>query len=89
MHFLVYCNIHATSKKIKALHLACNISQFDEEVRGSVVVPSLCLDGLDHNASHWFALLPPLHNEILNLTHTDINILLTCEEVPNTLQYVH
>lgn len=73
----------------KQLHLACNISQFDEEIRRSVVVPSLCLDGLDHNASHWFALLPPLHDEILNLTHTYIYILLVCVEVGNTLQKVH
>lgn len=56
----------------KTFHLACNISQFDEEVRRSVVVPPLCLDGLDNNASNWFALLPPLHDEILNLTHRKV-----------------
>lgn len=56
----------------KAFHLARNISQFDEEIRWGVVVPSLCLDGLDNNASDRFALLPPLHDEILNLTHRQV-----------------
>lgn len=49
-------------------HLACDIAEFNEEVGRGVVVSSLGLDGLDHNTSHWFALLPPLYNEILHLS---------------------
>lgn len=55
---------------MESMYLPGNVPQAAEEIGGGMVVPSLSLDWLNHNASHRFALLPPLNNEVLHLQDT-------------------